>query len=74
MPQKPKKQYALGLRSARGELSQSQLAHKIGVKGKNAGSFISRLERKVFAPRLQTLLNLAKALGVTVEQLLSSPK
>lgn len=56
-------------REARG-LTQLELAHVLGLKGDDAGAWISRLERGQYSPRVSTLQRIATALGVPVEKLL----
>jgi DNA-binding XRE family transcriptional regulator len=48
------------------KLTQSELAAKAGMKQ----SALARLENNTVNPRKSTLLNLAKAMGISVEQLL----
>lgn len=55
---------------AKANLTQLQLAHKIGLSGDDAGAAISRLESGVQEPRLQKLILIADALGVSLESLL----
>lgn len=52
------------------ELTQLDLAHKIGMKGGDAGAYISRVEQGRTQPRLTGLQKLAKVLGVPMESLL----
>lgn len=52
------------------ELTQRDLAHKIGHTGEDAGSYISRVEQGRTQPRLTVLQKLAKVLGVSMGQLL----
>jgi len=49
--------------------TQLQLAHLIGYKGEDAGSYISRVESGDQEPRLSTLYRIAAALKVDLEQL-----
>ena len=56
------------LRALRGELSQKSLAEKVGVHETDIGNY----ERGEFDPSLHTLVQLAKALGVEVKDLLKS--
>ncbi|MEM2120613.1 MAG: helix-turn-helix transcriptional regulator [Archaeoglobaceae archaeon] len=46
-------------------LTQSQLAKLVGVHQ----TYISRIERKKRKPRIDIAIEIAKALGVTVEEL-----
>lgn len=57
-------------RTAKG-VTQLALAHAIGYQGDDAGAYISRVEANVQAPRIDTLLRIADALGVTMCSLLS---
>lgn len=52
-------------------ITQLALAHAIGYTGDDAGAYISRVESNTQAPRIDTLLRIAEALGVTVCSLLS---
>lgn len=52
-------------------ITQLALAHAIGYTGEDAGAYISRVESNTQAPRIDTLLRIAEALGVTVCSLLS---
>lgn len=76
-PKRPSKAVSQSLgqniRSARERknLTQRALAHSIGYNGDDAGAYISRVEANVQAPRIDTLLRIAKALGVTMCSLLS---
>lgn len=54
--------------------TQLQLAHAIGLKGDDAGAYISRVEAGQQEPRLHTLMRIAKALKVPLEDLLANPK
>lgn len=58
------------VRTAKG-ITQLALAHAIGYQGDDAGAYISRVEANVQAPRIDTLLRIAEALGVTMCSLLS---
>lgn len=51
------------------KLTQLALAHAIGFKGPEAGSYICRVEAGEFSPQLGTLYKLADALGVSLETL-----
>ncbi len=51
-------------------LTQLALAHSIGYNGDDAGAYVSRVESDSQAPRLDTLLRIAEALGVAVCSLL----
>lgn len=51
-------------------LTQLELAHRIGRAGDDAGAHICRLETGVQEPRLGTLIQIAHALGVSLESLL----
>lgn len=55
-------------------LTQLQLAHKIGLKGRDAGAYISRLESGEQEPRLTRLQTLARVLRVPLEKLLNGGK
>lgn len=48
------------------KLTQEQLAEKVGL----SRNYISFLERGIKAPRLETLINIANALGVSANTLL----
>jgi transcriptional regulator with XRE-family HTH domain len=50
-------------------LTQKKLAHAIGLKGSDAGAYISRVEAGKQEPRLATLRSLAKALKVSLTEL-----
>jgi transcriptional regulator with XRE-family HTH domain len=52
-------------------LTQLALAHAIGYTGDDAGAYISRVESNTQAPRIDTLLRIAEALGVTMCSLLT---
>ncbi len=52
-------------------LTQLQLAHKIGQTGEQAGAYISKLESGDTEPRLRTLSLLAKVLKTTIAELIS---
>lgn len=52
-------------------ITQLALAHAIGYQGDDAGAYISRVESDTQAPRIDTLLRIAEALGVTMCSLLS---
>jgi transcriptional regulator with XRE-family HTH domain len=58
----------------RKDLTQLELAHKIGYQGDDAGAYISRLESGHQEPRLKTLQKIADALGMGVEKLLKARK
>jgi len=60
-------------RTAKG-ITQLALAHKIGYSGDDAGAYISRVEAGQQEPRLGTLAAIAKALGVSVSDLLAKRK
>jgi transcriptional regulator with XRE-family HTH domain len=62
----------LAARNALG-MSQTALAHAIGHRGEDAGAYISRIESGERVPRVETLVKLAAALGVTMGQLLAKP-
>lgn len=51
-------------------LTQLALAHKIGMSGENAGSFICRIEKGESTPRIDTLSKIAKVLKTDVHQLI----
>lgn len=53
-------------------ITQLALAHAIGYQGDDAGAYISRVESDTQAPRIDTLLRIAEALGVTMCSLLAS--
>lgn len=55
---------------AKAGLTQLALAHALGFSGPDAGSYISRLEAGQLEPRLRTLRRLAKALKLTINELL----
>jgi len=55
---------------AKANLTQLQLAHAIGLSGEDAGAAISRLESGLQEPRLEKLIRIAEALGVSLESLL----
>jgi transcriptional regulator with XRE-family HTH domain len=61
------------IRNARtkANLTQLALAHAIGYTGDDAGAYISRVESNTQAPRIDTLLRIAEALGVTMCSLLT---
>jgi transcriptional regulator with XRE-family HTH domain len=61
------------IRAARtkANLTQLALAHAIGYTGDDAGAYISRVESNTQAPRIDTLLRIAEALGVTMCSLLT---
>jgi transcriptional regulator with XRE-family HTH domain len=69
------KEVTLGqrIRAARtkANLTQLALAHAIGYTGDDAGAYISRVESNTQAPRIDTLLRIAEALGVTMCSLLT---
>jgi transcriptional regulator with XRE-family HTH domain len=69
------KEVTLGgnIRQARtkANLTQLALAHAIGYTGDDAGAYISRVESNTQAPRIDTLLRIAEALGVTMCSLLT---
>jgi len=52
-------------------MTQQALAHAIGHRGSEAGSYISRIERSKYEPRLPRLRKIAAALGVSLEKLVS---
>lgn len=52
-------------------LTQLQLAHAAGYKGRTAGAYVSRIESGFQEPRLGNLGRIAEALGVRVEDLLT---
>lgn len=52
-------------------LTQLDLAHAAGYKGRTAGAYISRIESGFQEPRLGNLGRIAEALGVRVEDLLT---
>lgn len=54
----------------RAKLTQLELAHKIGLRGEDAGSAISRIENGVQEPRLERIIEIAQALEVSLESLL----
>lgn len=54
----------------RADLTQLQLAHKIGLQGDDAGAHISRLENGIQEPRLDKLIRIADALEVPLHSLL----
>jgi len=80
MPAKPAKSPAtmLGqnIQASRqaANLTQLALAHKIGYKGDDAGSYICRVEAGLQEPRLRTLARIAAALGVTIDRLLTGKR
>lgn len=51
-------------------MTQLELAHKIGLAGDDAGAAISRLETGAQEPRLAKLIQIAKVLKVPLESLL----
>lgn len=51
-------------------LTQLQLAHAIGRTGSDAGADISHIEGNERTPRVDTLQRIARALGVTLGELL----
>jgi transcriptional regulator with XRE-family HTH domain len=51
-------------------ISQLALAHKLGRQGENAGAYICRIETDKTEPRTSTLRLIAKALDVTLQDLL----
>ena len=57
------------LRAVRG-FSQEELAHRAGIDR----TYISALERQVYASSIDKLDRLARALGVTAQDLLEAPK
>jgi transcriptional regulator with XRE-family HTH domain len=69
------KEVTLGgnIRQARTKANMTQLAlaHAIGYTGDDAGAYISRVESNTQAPRIDTLLRIAEALGVTMCSLLT---
>jgi ribosome-binding protein aMBF1 (putative translation factor) len=52
-------------------MTQLALAHAIGYTGDDAGAYISRVESNTQAPRIDTLLRIAEALGVAMCSLLA---
>jgi transcriptional regulator with XRE-family HTH domain len=52
-------------------MTQLALAHAIGYAGDDAGAYISRVESDTQAPRIDTLLRIAEALGVGMCSLLT---
>lgn len=74
-PKRIRKESTLGenIRNARtkANLTQLALAHAIGYNGDDAGAYISRVESNTQAPRIDTLLRIAEALGVTMCSLLT---
>ena len=59
------------LRSA-AKLTQLQLAHNIGLHGKDAGAYICRIEGGQVEPRLTTLRRIAKAFNVPLGEILNT--
>ncbi len=55
------------------KMTQLALAHKIGLKGDDAGAYISRVEANQQEPRLETINRIAKALGTTLDKLIAPP-
>lgn len=51
-------------------LTQLALAHKIGMSGPDAGSYICHVEKGKTTPRIDTLAKLAKVLKTDVHQLI----
>lgn len=51
-------------------MTQLALAHALGWNGDDAGAQISKFESGAVVPKLDTLLNIAKVLGVEVGSLL----
>lgn len=72
-PPKGKNSLGANIQTARKRkgITQLALAHAIGYTGDDAGAYISRVESNTQAPRIDTLLRIAEALGVTVCSLLS---
>ena len=54
------------------DLTQLALAHKLGYKGSDAGAYVSRVECGLQEPRLASLKRFAKALRVSVADLLGA--
>ncbi len=65
---KPRQSLGSAIKEARtkAQLTQLQLAHRIGYQGDDAGAYISRVESNNQEPRIDTLCRIAEALGVTV--------
>jgi transcriptional regulator with XRE-family HTH domain len=70
---KPSPTLGENIRKARTKANMTQLAlaHAIGYTGDDAGAYISRVESNTQAPRIDTLLRIAQALGVTMCSLLT---
>lgn len=51
-------------------ITQRELGHRIGLSGNDAGADISRIESGSQQPRLEKLMRIADALGVSLESLL----
>lgn len=60
------------IRKAREEkkLTQQELATQIGLRGEDAGAYISRIEADQQEPRIKRTRRIAQALGVSLEALI----
>lgn len=69
---RPFTQLGKTLRAARRarKWTQLTLAHHLGLRGQNAGAFVSRLENGKGSPSMETLRKLAKTLKTTEQTLL----
>ncbi len=65
---KTEKLFSVNLRQYReaASLSQEELSEKVGIQAQQ----LSRLERGVNSPKIDTLINLARALNLPIETLL----
>jgi len=68
----PAQLLGVNIRMARedAKLTQLELAHRLGYRGRNAGAKISRVESGEQEPRLEKIIRIARELRVPVEQLL----
>ncbi len=52
-------------------LTQLALAHRVGLRGDNAGAYICRVEKGEQTPHLSMIQAIATVLGVTLQQLVA---